>query len=118
VDGELPAPFLCHCSRCRKAHGSAFAAIAAVETKDFRIIAGKDVLGNYAHNGAYRWFCKNCGSQLFTTRDAMPHLVRLRIASLDTRYDKKPSAHGYATSKADWYDILDGAPQYVERPPQ
>ncbi|MDR2011469.1 MAG: GFA family protein [Rhodanobacter sp.] len=116
VDGELAAPHLCHCSRCRKAHGSAFTAAVAVKTKDFRIVAGEDTLGDYAHEGVHRWFCRNCGSPLFATRDAMLNMMRLRIAALDTPYDKKPVAHIYATSKAHWYDILDGAPQYEQRP--
>ena len=41
-------PFeLCHCRRCRKATGSAFAAMVGVRTSDFRLIAGAELIATY-----------------------------------------------------------------------
>ena len=44
-------------------------------------------------NGVYRWFCSECGSPLISSRDAQPELYRLRIGTLDTVLDKKPTMH-------------------------
>jgi hypothetical protein len=45
----------CHCSRCRKWHGAAFASIMRIPTNSFRITAGEEMLGRYASSpGAER----------------------------------------------------------------
>ena len=43
-DGEIGEISLCHCSQCRKAHGSAFAAVSPVAAARFRIVAGESLL--------------------------------------------------------------------------
>lgn len=44
IDGELGPIVYCHCSRCRKASGSAFAAVSPVAAADFRIVKGEECL--------------------------------------------------------------------------
>ena len=116
VDGDVGPLYLCHCGRCRKAHGSAFAAVAPVAASGFRVVAGLDSLGDYAvPSGLHRIFCKQCGSPLFSRRDSVPELVRVRVGSLDTPLATKPEMHIFVGSKADWYEIHDAAIQHVER---
>ena len=43
-DGEIDEISICHCSQCRKAQGSAFAAVSPVATERFRILAGAELL--------------------------------------------------------------------------
>jgi hypothetical protein len=117
INGPLGDIIYCHCSRCRKAGGAAFAAVSAVKTADFRIIKGQDALKTYRTDGGVdRVFCGNCGSPLITQRESMPDVVRLRIGSLDTPAGKKVAMHVFVGSKADWDDIHDTAPQFEERP--
>jgi hypothetical protein len=117
VDGPLGDITYCHCSRCRKAGGAAFAAVSAVNTADFRIVKGQDALKTYRTDGGVeRIFCSHCGSPLITKRATQPEIVRLRIGSLDTPVGKKVATHIFVGSKADWDDILDAAPQHMERP--
>lgn len=117
LDGELGDIVLCHCSKCRKATGSAFASVAPIKTSELRIVLGQDALAEFQSSpGVHRVFCRGCGSPIFSRRDAMPDVLRLRIGTLDTPLDAKPSMHIFAGSKADWFDICDEAPQYVERP--
>jgi hypothetical protein len=117
VRGELGPITLCHCSRCRKAGGSAFAAVSPINAADLHIVAGNQLLGEFkAESGLRRFFCKGCGSPIYSKRDSAPDLVRLRIGTLDTPFSGKPSAHIFTASKAEWFDIHDDAPQYVERP--
>ena len=51
------------------------------------------------------------------TRPAQPDALRLRIGSLDTPIDSKPSIHIFTGSMAEWDEIRDDLPQYPERPP-
>lgn len=117
VRGELGDIILCHCTKCRKATGSAFASVAAVKVSEFRLISGQQALGEFCSSpSVYRVFCARCGSSLFSKRDAMPDIYRLRIGTVDTPIQAKPSMHIFTGSKAEWFDICDDAPEYKERP--
>lgn len=117
IHGELGPIVMCHCSRCRKANGSAFATNAPVNTADFHLIHGQDALAEYQSSpGVFRAFCGKCGSPLYSRRPAMPELLRLRIGTLDTPIEGRPTAHIFVGSKAEWCEILDELPQYPERP--
>lgn len=115
--GELGPIMVCHCSRCRKANGSAFQAVSPVTTADFQLQSGQELLAEYESSpGVFRVFCRICASPLYSRRTAMPDVLRLRIGSLDTPITGQPTAHIFVASKAEWYDIRDDAPQYPTRP--
>jgi hypothetical protein len=117
IDGELGAITFCHCSRCRKANGSAFLAASPVPTAQLRILSGQEILAHYESSpGVYRVFCSRCASPLWSKRNAMPEFVRLRIGTLDTPISQKPTSHIFVADKAEWFEICDDVPQYAERP--
>ena len=117
VAGALGPFIYCHCSRCRKANGAPFAAVAAVAASDFRITKGDGELRSFRNDGGvHRVFCGTCGSPIIGRRESAPETVRLRIGTLDTPLDAKVSTHIFVGSKAEWYDIHDDAPQFEERP--
>lgn len=67
--GPVRGPFeLCHCSRCRRASGSAFAALVGVG--EVRFSSGRDLVTTFSlpitsQPPAYkRCFCRTCGSPL------------------------------------------------------
>ena len=73
---EVDPPFTkflkCHCSRCRRASGSAFAANAYVLPQAFRWILGQDNVVRFDLPEARSFstsFCRRCGSPL-------PHATR------------------------------------------
>lgn len=117
IDGELGNIILCHCSRCRKVNGSAFGAVSPIASANFRVVKGEDVLRSFSVDGVHRFFCSTCASPIVSRRDAMPHIVRVRIGSLDTPIDMPIAAHIFTGSKAEWYEILDDHPQYEGRIP-
>ena len=118
VRGNLGPGFYCHCSRCRKAGGSAFAANVLVATKDFVVVSGKESLKDFSTaEGVHRLFCGNCGSPIISRRDSLPDVVRVRMGTFDTPPAQGPGAHIYVGSKAAWHEILDQLPQHPERPP-
>ena len=117
ITGSLGPILFCHCSRCRKANGSAFAAVSAVAAADFRIVKGQESLRSYRTDaGVHRVFCGTCGSPIIGKRENMPETVRVRIGTLDTPVDIRVSAHIFVGSKAEWDEILDDLPQHEERP--
>ncbi|MCH1924839.1 GFA family protein [Shewanella sp. C32] len=117
IDGELGDAMFCHCQKCRKANGSAFAFNAAVTASHFKLLSGADLLQSYASSpDAQRYFCKNCGSPLYSQRNSAPEILRLRLGTLDDDVAVNKTAHIFVGSKATWDDIHDDLPQFVERP--
>ena len=118
IRGDIGPAFYCHCSRCRKASGSAFASNGVVAADDFVITAGQEALKSFvADSGLRRSFCGNCGSPIISQREGVPQ-VRVRLGTLDTALGQGPHAHIYVDSKADWWEIRDGLLQYPEAPPR
>jgi hypothetical protein len=118
VRGEIGPIVLCHCSQCRRAQGSAFAANAEVRAADFVVVTGAAGIKEFESSpGKLRSFCSHCGSPLYSRRADTPAVVRLRVGTVDPPLSSRPVAHIFATSKADWYEIHDELPQYDGREP-
>jgi hypothetical protein len=119
IDGPLVGPLYCHCSMCRKAHGSAFRARAGVRASDFRFTAGEALVSYYESSpGHHRGFCSVCGSNLITRFDADPQDYGLALGVLDDDPGVRPAMHIYVGSKAPWFSITDDLSQYEGEPPQ
>ncbi|MVF12250.1 GFA family protein [Ketobacter sp. MCCC 1A13808] len=76
----------CHCSMCRKFHGSAFATFGEVRAENFEWASGHGKLKSYtAHNGTVRKLCDVCGSSLIFESEASKRggVLEIAIASLD-----------------------------------
>ncbi|WP_221795889.1 GFA family protein [Oceanobacter mangrovi] len=117
INGELGAAMMCHCQKCRKSNGSAYAINAAVNTADFHLLSGVDVMRYHASSAdARRYFCGQCGTPIYSQRQSAPELLRLRIGSLDSEVEIDKQCHIFVGSKACWDDITDDLPQYDERP--
>ena len=114
--GELNTLTYCHCTRCRKASGSAFAANATVAQSAFEFVTGTNELTTHSTaTGVHRMFCSVCGSPLISRRDAVPGVLRLRLGTLDTPISERPMGHYFVASKADWHEIQDSLPQHADR---
>jgi hypothetical protein len=118
IRGEVGLGFFCHCSRCRKATGTAFASNALVAMRDFVVIKGEECMKSFSVNGVHRIFCAECGSPIISKRDAMPEAVRVRLGTLDTPLSNGPSGHIFVDSKAEWFEIHGSLPRYPQLPPQ
>ena len=120
---ELRAPFdemhNCHCSRCRKAHGTPFATYARVAKESLRLVAGADRLGRFRSSPPVaRSFCAECGSSLFFEFDPLPDAIWVAVGSVDGDPGLRPQAHIFVGSQAPWHTIEDDLPQFPEYPPQ
>lgn len=118
VQGDLPLIQVCHCKQCRKANGSAFACAIPIDSANFTLQSGGDLLKSYESTpGKLRKFCGRCGSPIYSQRTAMPDKLRLRAGVLDGDIQTRPGFHFYVDSKADWDTINDELPQYPEQAP-
>lgn len=113
---EKPGPIqICHCGQCRKAQGSAFVTNVPVQESNFKFISGMDLLGSFESSpGKRRYFCKVCGSPVYSKTEKRPGVVRIRAGTLDGELETKPIAHFYVAYKANWYEITDNLPQFTE----
>jgi hypothetical protein len=115
VMGELGEFGYCHCTSCRKASGSAHAANAPARRTDFRLLRGEDTLREFESSpGKFRAFCTRCGSPLYARLSEQADVVRIRLGTLDTPFEKRPTAHTWVSDKANWDPIADGLPQFPQ----
>ena len=108
----------CHCSRCRKIRGAAFASNLFVSIAAFRYTQGETLLRFYKVPEAERFthvFCNICGSSLPFVNPARGVAV-VPMGSLDDDPKHPPDAHIFVDSKAPWVTITDALPQYPEGP--
>ncbi|WP_227497609.1 GFA family protein [Marinobacter sp. BSs20148] len=115
VNGGLSDVYNCHCSMCRKLHAAAFRTCAKVQAIDWRTIQGQELLKNYESSpGEFKVFCSNCGSSIHTKFNAMPEVYALPLGTLDNDPGVRASRHVFVGSKAPWFEITDGLPQFAE----
>ena len=113
IDGEVGPIDFCHCSYCRRASGSAFASNATIMSATFKLRSGAALLKEYeASPGKLRAFCSNCGSPIYARVVAAPDFMRIRAGTLTSDPLSRPSGHYDVESKAPWYTIADGLPQF------
>jgi hypothetical protein len=118
IHGGIRNIVYCHCSQCRKAQGSAFAANGIVESAQFQIVRGEDKLTAYESTpGQFKYFCKVCGSPILSNRPTVPEQVRVRLGTIESDISERPQAHIFTTSKANWETLCGELPQYEEYEP-
>jgi hypothetical protein len=118
ISGGISNIVFCHCSRCRKAQGTAFATNGIVDAKNFRINRGEEELTAYESSpGQIKYFCRYCGSPIMSQNEARPDQVRVRLGTIDGDIAERPEAHIFVSSKANWDEICDDLPQFDSREP-
>lgn len=117
IHGEIGDIIQCHCQRCRKSNGTAYATNAPVKISEFELISGEDVLKTFQSTvTTQRCFCSECGSPIYSIKREAPDFYRLRIGTLDNALQQRPTMHIFVADKAEWDTICDDVPQYAQRP--
>jgi len=118
IDGAMGPALNCHCSMCRKVTGAAFRSRVAVASENFRWVSGEDLLTRYASSPkTTRTFCRVCGATLVSLFDDNPNTIGLAMGTLDDDPGVRPAFHVFVGSKAPWFEITDGLPQFDALPP-
>jgi hypothetical protein len=110
----------CHCSRCRRARGGAYATNLAWKLDALRYTVGEEMLSNFDLPDARFFgttFCSHCGGFL-PRRSEGRGAVIVPVGSLDSDPEITAMAHQFVASRASWFDITDGVPQFPEAAPR
>jgi hypothetical protein len=111
VADEFAYALNCHCSNCRRTTGSAFKPFAGIPRNKLSVSKGHDDLMTYGDATGHDAHCKRCGSLLYSVvRDGT--YVHVTLGTLVDDPSIRPSAHIFVGSKAPWFEITDGLPQY------
>lgn len=79
IEGNLEPIQVCHCSQCRRAQGGPFATNIPVDESRFTLVSGADSLTEFESSpGKRRVFCRTCGSPIYSRKDALPGVLRIR----------------------------------------
>ncbi len=101
----------CHCTYCRKLHGTAFATFVGALAAEFRWRSGEGQQAFYESSpGVKRAFCPDCGSKVPGPLEG--ESVFLPAGLLDGDPGVRPSGHVYTAVKAPWFEIEDGLPVF------
>lgn len=109
IEGELPPPDACHCTKCRKHSGHYFAS-TDVKRSAITIEGEAAVRWFQSSEKVRRGFCATCGSSLFFDP---PHKdwIGVAMGAFDAPTHTKLGIHIFVADKGDYYEIADGLPQ-------
>ncbi len=117
IAGPIEFMSHCHCTRCRKAHGSAFATFVMAPVDGLTFVRGRDRVVPYESTpGNVRPFCGGCGS-IVPSGLEWNGLTPVPVGPLDDDPGVRAVAHIFVASKAPWYDITDAVPRFDAYPP-
>jgi len=113
LHGKVGPLVYCHCTECRRASGTAFAANASVRARYLEWLSGREGIVEYESSpGKLRAFCGRCGSPVYSRMPADPDTFRIRLGLLDGDPERRSLAHFWVSEKAPWFEIRDDLPQY------
>lgn len=113
VRGPIESIIHCHCSKCRKSSGTAYATNGFVSAEDLVVTVGEEFMTSYETSpGKRRHFCKVCASPVFSSNELVPGKVRVRLGILESDIIERPISHNFVSSRANWDDLDANLPRY------
>jgi hypothetical protein len=117
---EIQGPFLeahhCHCTYCRKEHGTPYATYGVAPAAGMKWLRGEDEIARYESSpGFHRSFCPRCGS--IVPGASFQGLAFIPLGNLDQDPGVRPIMHIHTAAKAPWWEIRDELPQHAAFPP-
>jgi hypothetical protein len=119
VDADIRELRACHCTNCQKASGAGGSVNAMLPSSAVKITKGTPKrYAGIADSGRtlYRFFCPDCGSQLYSQRQTAPENLSLRIGTLDNPGPMKIVAHIWTKSARSWDYIDPSTKQFPGQP--
>ena len=107
----------CHCSQCRRCHGSAFGSFIEVDKSSFRYSSGMKNIKSYSSSElCKRVFCDTCGSNIMFLDETKSHKYYVSVGLINGNPKLPKAHHVFVGSKAPWYEIGDNLKQHVTYP--
>lgn len=76
--GPVTALSVCHCVQCRAANGGIVQPVIVAEAGQVAFASPPAVTEYQSSPGKYRAFCTACGAPVYSRRDDLPGVLRLR----------------------------------------
>lgn len=106
---EITAPIkelrACNCTHCQRTSGTGASVNAAMPRANFKLTKGEPKrYADTAQSGRklFRHFCGECGSPIYSYREATPEMVVVRAGTLDDSSGMKITAHIWTASARPW----------------
>ena len=108
----------CYCKDCQRATGSACATFTSVPEAALEVQGSPTSYTVSGESGrdVTRFFCADCGSQLWSQVAIMPGAVFLKIGVMDDPSACTPQACIWTDSKPSWAELPDGVPSFGRNP--
>lgn len=121
VTFEVAPPYAwfahCHCSLCRKHHGTLFSTGVGVAARHLRWLSGTSEVVQYHVTAAFeRPFCGRCGSKV-PGRSHEADAWNVPAGLLAGDIGARPRTHIFVAAKSSLHTIDDALPQYETYPP-
>ena len=111
IEGDAFGIIYCHCQRCRKHTGAAFAPFV-IASGEITWTSGKDNLGVYKHDVAERAFCRDCGSSMPVPHSDPNKLSNIHGGNILDMAPPLDSWHLFTASACPWTSIPADANRY------
>ena len=108
----------CWCRLCQYLSAGGGTINATFPKEAFRVTGETKVFTSIADSGAvvHRRFCPSCGTQLFSEAESRPHLIVVRVGSLDDRELGKPGQIIWTEMAPSWACFDPTLPQTEGQP--
>lgn len=117
IDGPVLSMSHCHCSMCRKHHGSLFATYVVTPPDGVRWLQGEDRIVAYkSSEQGSRPFCGTCGSSVPVVFED-EGIAASPAGGLEGDLGLRPKHHMFAGSAPSWGPIIDDLPRHKAYPP-
>lgn len=118
ISGPFERFYQCHCDRCQKKSGSAFASLLFAAPNNIEWLSGKELTKRFDLPNAIRFsnnFCTECGSQVpYLSRDGS--MLVVPAGYLDESAEFAPQANIFWEEKCWWYDSGLNAQKFEQYP--
>lgn len=109
----------CHCRNCQKASGAGGSVNAVLPSAVFRITQGTPKrYSARADSGRllHRYFCGDCGSPVYSQRDATPETVVVRAGLFDNAPAMRIVSNIWTASARPWSHLDPATPRHAGQP--
>ena len=116
ANADPGSDFVCHCERCQKQTGTAFAVLVGIPKSAISIQGRLKAFHDRGDSSqpVDRSFCPECGSPIVFEAAAIPGLTFVHAGTLDDTSWLDPKVHVYCDSKEKWTPIPQGTQKFAK----
>ncbi|MBT6204805.1 MAG: GFA family protein [Alphaproteobacteria bacterium] len=115
IDQPISDVIACHCTDCQKASGAGLSHNAVIQTTNLAFTKGEPrTYAKVVDSGRTltRYFCGDCGTQLFSQRSNAPEMMVVKAGSLDDRSALRQVMEIWTSSANPWVPRDGNVPQH------